>query len=381
MGKPHHQLPADNTLPHLLLTLTAISGELPTSLIGRLPGGASYKESVVKRLKRENLLHTHYRDSLRGLRLTASAKKQLLADQPERFAAYLTGRSETNRLKSEVPRRLRLHRMSEVLLTMLNAGIPALPWEKPPLFSPSLLPTSKYVACPVYYSSREVKEIGPQAVKINGSRSTGILLTDGGIFIVYNTGGAQMKWEYKAELRFKAVLITELCQRRLPDQFMEAEISCIVFGAGMEAMVPLMDAGEAAKHNYFVLDGNFKHFYFLTNDHRGEVILQLLCHLELKAALDAVLSENLYAAWPEGLIENDATDPDGTPVLFAYTCDMPRIQRFDTALELHGQTGTLICFDFQVDVLRLVCGRRVTIQSIDFDAFERSALYRPQENN
>lgn len=379
MGKPYHRLPPESTLPRLLLALTAISGEFPTSLVARLPGGASYKASVVTALKREKLLRTYYRDGLRGLRLTASAKKQLLADQPERFTSYLTGRSETNRLKSEVPRRLRLHRMAEVLLSMLNAGIPALPWEKPPLFCPSLIPAAGYVVCPVYYSSREVKEIGPQAAKINGSRSTGILLTDGGIFIVYNTGGGLMKWEYKAELRLKAVIKTELCQRRLPDQFMEAEISGIVFGANMEAMLPLMDAGEAVRHNYFVLDGNFEHFYFLTSDHGGEVILQLLCHPELKAALDDILLQDLNASRPGWLIENDAVDDHGVPVLFGFTCDMPRIRRFDTALELHGRTGTLICFDFQADVLRRICGRHVTIQSIDFEAFERSALYRPQE--
>ena len=49
-----------------------------------------------------------------------------------------------------------------------------------------------------------------------------------------------------------------------------------------------------------------------------------------------------------------------SPVLFAYTCDMPRIKRFDAALKLHGKTGTLLCFDFQEDVMRQVCGSKKT---------------------
>ena len=59
---------------------------------------------------------------------------------------------------------------------------------------------------------------------------------------------------------------------------------------------------------------------------------------------------------------------------------MPRIQRFDTALELQGRVGTLICFDFQEPVLRRICGPRVTIQSIDFEIFERSVLHPEEES-
>ena len=59
-------------------------------------------------------------------------------------------------------------------------------------------------------------------------------------------------------------------------------------------------------------------------------------------------------------------DGDST-VLFAYTCDMPRIKRFDTSLELHGKTGTLFCFDFQMDALKQICGQRVKIESLDYE--------------
>lgn len=38
-------------------------------------------------------------------------------------------------------------------------------------------------------------------------------------------------------------------------------------------------------------------------------------------------------------------------------------------------TGTLICFDYQEEALREICGQRVILQSIDFQQFERSVLY------
>lgn len=31
---------------------------------------------------------------------------------------------------------------------------------------------------------------------------------------------------------------------------------------------------------------------------------------------------------------------------FCHACDMPRIERFDDGLSIHGMTDTRICFDF-----------------------------------
>ena len=87
-------------------------------------------------LKKSGLLRTYYRDRLRGYRLGAKAKAALLDGWPERFSPYLTGDTDTNRLKSEVNRRLRLHRLAETYITMDNAGAGLFQDEKPKVFSP-----------------------------------------------------------------------------------------------------------------------------------------------------------------------------------------------------------------------------------------------------
>ena len=373
------QAPSPGTLPHLFLLLTAISGEFPAQLICRLPGGAAYKENVIKQLKRKRLLKTFYRDGLRGFRVTSAAKVLLLAQYPEHLRPYLTGSAETNALKSEVPRRMRLHRMAEILTIMFNADVRVFGWEKAPIFKPAPFFAVSSFPLPAYYSSRELKELGALAIKVRGSRSTGVLLVDGGIFVVYNTGSSLMKWEYKSEMRLMALLQTELCSRRLAVHDWSGSIHGIMFGSDMNMLLTLMANTATLRRNYFVLDGNLESFHFLTCDHRGEVILQLLCHADQRAVLDDILMENLspkIEGWP---IEHDAVDEHNAPVLFAYTCDMPRIQRFDTALELQGRVGTLICFDFQESALHQVCGPRVTLQCIDFEQFERS-VFHPKEN-
>lgn len=364
------QPPSLDTLAGLLLTLTALCGEFPTTQISRLPGGDAYKRKVVKRLKKDKLLHTYYADGLRGLRLTTTAKRLLLERWPDRFCPYLTGRTETNMLKSEPTRRLRLHRMAEVLVAMYNVGVDVFPWGKPAVFDPTPPPEDTWIERPAYYSSREVKEIGFQRDKIRGSRATGVLLTGDDVFAVYNTGVSEMKWEGNAESRFQILLEIDLCMKRLLSQYGDAGVGAIVFGADMGQMPALMGAGGNKRRKYFALDDSYRKFHYLTSDHRGEEVLRLLCDPAQRARLENILMEGLSAPRPNWIMPNDAMDGD-TPVLFAYTCDMPRIKRFVGGVKMHKLKGLLHCFDFQEEALGEICGPDIEIQSIDFEAYER----------
>ena len=147
-------------------------------------------------------------------------------------------------------------------------------------------------------------------------------------------------------------------------------ISGAAKGAAAGGPYQMLTSTGGAKHDYFMLDGSYDHFYFLTNNHQGEVILALLCDPLKTAELNRILSQGLIAGNTGKAIEQDAAERDGTPVLFGYSCDLPRIARFSTSLDLMERPGTLICFDFQAEVLRRYCGGRVRFQTIDFTKFE-----------
>lgn len=239
-------------------------------------------------LRTDWLLRTYYHNGLRGLRLTAYAKKLLSAEYPDRFVFLFTGDTATSTPKYALVHRLRLHRMAEV--------------------------------------------------------------------------------------RLKSLLEIELCLHRLPDQFSGVGQSAIVFGADMSHLLSLMGVGSANRQSYFLSGESFRQFHYLTSDHYGEVVLQLVCDPEKKQSFDSILSEDLSPSQPGLIVENDAMDGDD-PVLFGYTCDMPRIKRFDNALHIHDKKGTLYCFDFQEDVLRELCGPNVSIQVIDFEAYEANVFH------
>lgn len=214
--------------------------------------------------------------------------------------------------------------------------------------------------------------MGTVFAKIRGARSVGVLLTPADVFVVYDLGNSLMKWEYKSEMRTKALMKTVLCRERLPHQYPPEAVQGLLLADSMEQAYDILKENEGRQ--YFILDGNYEHFYFLTNDRKGERLLSLLCSRALTEQLTDILYADLYECDFAGNLECDAADRDGEPVLLSFFCDLPRIKRFDTALQLQNKCGTLICFDSQREALERYCSDRVKFQTIDFEKWERSFL-------
>lgn len=293
-------------------------------------------------MKKNKFLRTYYRDRLRGYRLGTKAKAFLLENNPERFSFYLTG----------------------------NAAVSIFRDEKPQVFAPEESSVSSLEKA-AFYNSREIKELGIETVKIKGSRMMGVLLAASGIFLTYNGGPQMQKWDYRAEYRAKTLLQIILCQQRMIFQYADHTPCGLLLCNDMEPFYQLLANADSNTRCFFLLDGNYEHFYCLTNNHYGEILLKMLCSPELTDALNTILSQGLYEKDANYPIENDALDEHGNPVLFAHFLDIPRIHRFLTAINLQNRTGTLICFDFQSAVFQRLCNERVLIQTISFEKFER----------
>lgn len=69
------QLPTDGTLPLLVLQIIAVSGEFPAAFSGHFPGGCSYIESVIGKLKKDGLLRSYTKNQADRKRQTAAASK------------------------------------------------------------------------------------------------------------------------------------------------------------------------------------------------------------------------------------------------------------------------------------------------------------------
>ncbi len=370
-----------STAAYRLLSLTALSGECSPDILSRLGIGPSYGEKLVTKLKDEGLLKTHYKDRLRGYRLACGGKKLLLAQNPERFSFYLSGNTETNHPRSGYPRRLRLQQASHIYAMLLNAGITFFRDEKPLIFREEpQAGESVRMPLPIFYHSREVKELGTEAVKIGNSRIMGILFAPGCIYALFHTGTAPIKWEYQTELRVKTFLSHHVSRGILsrgsiePCYHPDTPIRLLFIGSGMDTALKLMESTGGFQKSYFCLDSSFDYFHYVPDDAAGETTLRLLCSPALQKALRSLLLSDLQPPCPDYGLEHDAVS-EGMPVLLAFDFDMLRLSRFRTALSFHGLAGNLVCFDFQKPVLQQYFGDAAAIETIDLYKFERRFLH------
>ncbi|MDD7143086.1 hypothetical protein [Bariatricus sp. SGI.154] len=358
-----------------LLELIGICGEFPSDQLNRLFTSPSYAEKIITELKAEKLIRPHYKDKLRGYRLTKRSKELLLAYYPDRFHCYLSGNTETNVIRSEPSRRIRLHQKAQTYLTLLHAGIPFYPDGKPHIFSVEREAASIHMrSLPLFYSSREIKELGAATTKIKNSRSMGILMASHCIYVIYNTGSGVLKWEYKTEVRLNAFLQHYLQGYPYSGH---PKIRAIMLGDNMETAFKLLTSTGGYKRSLFMLDTSFEHFHYLPNDLQGETLMQLLANPAMTKQLNELLLSDMNARQEEIPLEHDAVTKDGNPALLAYDFDMQRINRFNTGLNVYGLHGNLICFDFQIPVLKEYLTADIQFSSIDLNKFRRGFLHEP----
>lgn len=358
-----------------MLEMIGISGEFPAEQLSRLFSSPTYAEKIITELKAEKLIRTHYKDKLRGYRLTKHAKDMLLSYYPDRFSCYLTGNTETNLIRSEAPRRIRLHQKAETYLTLLHAGIPIFPDEKPHIFTENREAASITLrSLPLFYSSREIKELGDVTTKIKNSRSMGILMAPHCVYAIYNTGSSILKWEYKTEVRLNAFLQHYLQGYPYSGH---PKIRAIMLGSGMDTAYRLLTSTGGYRRSLFMLDTSFEHFHFIPNNMQGEVLLKLLVNPKMAAKLNQLLLSDQNRHGRDLPMEYDAVDQDGTPTILAYDFDMHRINRFNTGLNVYGKSGNLICFDFQIPVLEQYLTANIRFSSIDLSKFRKGFLHEP----
>lgn len=257
--------------------------------------------------------------------------------------------------------------MAEINVLLYQAKIEIWRDCKPIIFSPEY--KARYppvLNAPTYYSSREIKEIGLEAVKVKNSRAIGITISEDDIFILYNTGNQSMKWQYKSELRMKAVISYCLKQSKIVTHYKIESMKAIMVAESMEIAYTLMTNRNNHQNHTFILDESFEHMYFVPATMQGIILLKILHHRDILQELNEILLTDLCR---EKLISSnyyDAIDQENRVVLFAYDFDMPRIAKFNNSVQIRKTKGVLICFDFQKETLYKL-GRYATVDIVAGD--------------
>ena len=236
----------------MLLLLIAVSGEMPADLAEQIIGSVSYTASVITRLKQEGYISVRNKAGWKGYVLRAKGKRYVLSQYGEDTAFFLQGSVETNHVKTEIEKRLRLYRMSKVWVFFWKTGIPIFRSQKPELFCSASEFGRGQTA---YYGSLEFKGL-TDAIK--GSRACGIMLSGESGYIVYHTLEQRMRWAKKMERTMRSFVERESMRTGVLKR-----IDAVIMGDTLEFLLELLNSDGGLKGNLFQVDDIYENYYYV----------------------------------------------------------------------------------------------------------------------
>ena len=348
-----------------LLVLIALSGELPADLAEFVIGSPSYTAAVLTRFKQEGYILVRNKSGYKGYVLRAKGKRYVLAKFGEDTEIFLQGAAETNHVKGEIEKRLRLHRMSKVWVFFWKTGIPIFRSEKPELFQEALEDGRGQTA---YFGSQEFKG---RTDAIKGSRACGILLAGESGYIVYHSLTQRMRWAKKMERAMKSFAERESMKCGKLRRF-----DAVVMGDAIEFLTELLASDGGVKGNLFQIDDIYEHYYYVPTVAEAWIQVMLLTEGRKRERLYRFLCTALSKPDDSGHQASAGMDGSGNPVYFCYELDMRQLLRVRQELEWK-QKGSIFCFSYQRPVLEVFLGKGVLYREI---VTEKVSEYLSQED-
>jgi len=359
-----------------LLAILSYLGEIPMSAL-RLIGSENTLRPLVQKLTQMQEFRFPDRDeriTCKMLIVNGSGKKKtirlfkaalpILATLiPDGYQYYMKAFNQ-HHFSGEDQQIERHHRIAEAALVCANAGIQTCPYQVRTLQDETIdriLPDE-----PTLYLSRELKNIGGQGEnKTMFSRIVGAIFYQTGCYAVYNCRNAKMKWNGTGESKVQEYL--EMLARWNTGQF-EAN-SCILVGHSYKAALRTLDASKETRRLDLRFDGIYSHIHFIPMDSTGSRLLKILTFPDWNEHLLDMLFDPSDRSYGKCPFEYDAIVNDSY-YLSHLDGDIARLIRLRDALPTVDKPITILCFPFQVAMLKEYFGSQVRLKTVELDLIE-----------
>lgn len=196
-----------------ILEILALVGEVSADEILGFFKSKSYAAKVITNLKNDGFIKRSKDQKRITYRLSLAGKKKLRAYLPEVFERLLSDRKSMNVVREDNGYKQRRKKLYEVLSLFQGADVKIFPDEKVLLrkhFVKAGADCTDDTDCtdisdnitPEFYTSVEIKEFIPDFNIAKGSRSLGVLISCGTIYIVYSTSEGELLWRKETEIKF-----------------------------------------------------------------------------------------------------------------------------------------------------------------------------------
>ena len=355
-----------------LLTLLSVAGEYPIRSI-HLLGSERVFKILIHKLTTPQTLHNPQTDeelfvarvfsiSGKGADKTLKLYKGVLPiltwlDAEE----YYRQSFWDHKFPGDAMHRYRNHRVAEAVAMCMQAGIEFRPYRLPKLQNKAIL--NILPKAPIFYPAKCLKFIGEMELnKTAFSQMVGTLFAGRRCYAVFNTRNVPLKWRGKEEFKMRQNLI-EIAS--LNANIFEAD-SAILFGANEDVALETLLILEKSHRLDFRFDSVYQHIYFVPLNQNGIRQLRVFAVQSWEEKLLDMLFEHEYRSYGRGRFEYDAYI-NGVYILSFLDSDLARLVRFREVVEHDPEEYEVVCYPYQVSLLRKYMGEKVGITTLDLE--------------
>lgn len=344
-----------------VLSLICMSGECSEEALRILLPQDNYRQKLLYKMISDKLITRYQKDGVYGYRLAKKGKDYLLLMDKERFGFFLLDGADFSMRRPILRYRLRQHRISETL-AMMESAVEIYRDRKELIFEEY---TEQAFQQSAFFVAREVKAQKDLTRKIVSSKMTGVWVNQEEASICYNMANNLPEWHENLENR------TEILIRSMLRKEGVEHLDALIFGNDMSAAAKILSDGNMQRQ---LMVSSFERFCFIPMDRNGLLLLEMLKDKNAYEDLYCILTEDFIFSEEENQVINDGYNNDGKPVLICVDCDLKRLVQFISQLDFIGQTGEVICFDFQKEAVKEYCGKNAKVAAVDFEKFQENFI-------
>ena len=359
-----------------LLFVLSIAGEFPMCSISLFGNYQSHMRLINKATKEYEYFNPktkeHYKAKLltivgkgreKSLRMLSGAYPVL--EWLGLLKVYLTSYGDY-RFTGKLIERERIHRVAEGYAMMYLAGLAVNPLQIPKLQQETL--QNLFLEKECYYGSKQLKEVGSLEMNKNAyTRIVGAVFANKNVYAVYNTRHQIMKWNGRGEK--KTLINLEEISRMNANVYRVT--SAILLGKNTKVILETLRETEETKRLEFCFDGIYTHIHFVPMDANGVRQLRLLCLEDWREELLSALFPDEMRSYDQGGFEYDASI-GGKFILTFFDGDIARLQRFRYAAQRTSGEYEVLCFPFQVELIKGYLGDLVKIKTVKWEVIENA---------
>ena len=186
-------------------------------------------------------------------------------------------------------------------------------------------------------------------------------------YAVYNTRHRVMKWSGEGERKAR-VNLEEISA-------MNAKVyrinSAFLFGKTAKVALNTLEKTQNTSRLEFCFDGIYSNIYFVPLDDNGLRQMRLLLIENWREELLSLLFEDEIRSYDEGGFEYDALVGNKFILAF-FDGNITRLQRFYNGAQLTEGEYEVLCFPFQVEIVKGYLGDLAKIKTITLEVIENA---------